>query len=106
MCPFTFVATASIPHVEEGKFELLVDSGCSSHMVDPAMNPNAEQHLREYQALQPPQVGVGSHGIFITGTAMLKVGLQNTDNIQRELNMAVFLLYLASFGICGLFPQH
>ena len=55
-CSFTFVASSSFSSIKKVGLQLLVDSGCSSHMVDPVMIPNADQHLREYQALQPPKI--------------------------------------------------
>ena len=58
------------------------------------MIPNADQHLREYQALQPPtkKNGVGSHELLATGTAKLTIGVENTAGIQREVNMSVMLV--------------
>ncbi|CAN0303407.1 unnamed protein product, partial [Scytosiphon promiscuus] len=93
-CSFTFVASSSFSHVQKGEIQLLVDSGCSSHMVDPAMIPNAEQQLRQYQELQPPQrvYAAGSHELLATGKAMLKLGVDNTDSKQREVNMSVLLV--------------
>ena len=55
-CLFTFVASSSFSSIKKGGLQLLVDTGCSPHMVDPDMIPNADQHLREYQALQPPKI--------------------------------------------------
>ena len=53
-------------------------------MVDPEMIPNADQHLREYQALQPPKIvyGAGSHELLATGTAKLTMGVESTAGIQ------------------------
>ena len=48
---FTIVASSSLSSIKEGGLQLLVDSSRSSHMVDPASIPNAEQHLREDQEL-------------------------------------------------------
>ena len=58
------------------------------------MIPNADQHLREYQALQPPKIvqGAGSHELLTTGTANLTIGVENTAGIQREVNMSVMLV--------------
>ena len=63
-------------------------------MVDPEMIPNADQHLREYQALQPPKIvyGAGSHELLATGTAKLTIGVENTAGIQRDVNMSVMLV--------------
>lgn len=59
----SFVATSSVPSAKKGGLKLVVDSGCSSRMTNPAIIPNTERHLCEYQALQPPKVlhGVRSH---------------------------------------------
>ena len=69
-CSFTMVASSSFSSTKKGGLQLLVDSGCSYHMVDPEMIPIADQHLREYQALQPPKIvyGTGSHELLTTGT--------------------------------------
>ena len=58
------------------------------------MIPNADHHLREYQALQPPKIiyGAGSHELLATGTAELTIGVENTAGIQREVNMSVVLV--------------
>ena len=63
-------------------------------MVDPEMIRNADQHLREYQALQPPKIvyGAGSHELLATGTANLTIGVENTAGIQRDVNMSVMLI--------------
>ena len=93
-CSFTFVASSSFSSIKKGGLQLLVDSGCSSHMVDPEMIPNADQHLREFQALRPPKIfyGAGSHELLATGTAKLTIGVENTTGIQREVNMSVMLV--------------
>ena len=64
-------------------------------MVDPEMIPNADQHLRDYQALQPPRnvYGDGSHELLVTGTAKLTKGAENTAGEQRETNMSVMLVH-------------
>ena len=69
-CSITFVASPSFSSIKKVGPQLLVDSGCSSHMMDPEMIPIADQHLREYQALQPPKIvyGTGSHELLTTGT--------------------------------------
>ena len=58
------------------------------------MIPNADQHLREYQALQLPinVCGAGSHEFLATGTAKLTIGVENTTGIQPEVNMSVMLV--------------
>ena len=58
------------------------------------MIPNADQHLREYQALQPPKIvyGAGSHELLATGTVNLTIGVENNAGIQREVNMSVILV--------------
>ena len=58
------------------------------------MIPNADQHLREYQALQSPKIvyGAGSHELLATGTAKLTIGVENTAGKQREVNMSVMLV--------------
>ena len=63
-------------------------------MVDPEMIPDADQQLREYQALQPPKIvfGAGSHELLATGTAKLTIGVENTAGKQREVNMSVALV--------------
>ena len=63
-------------------------------MVDPEMIPNADQYLREYQALQPPNItyGAGSHELLATGTVNITIGVENTAGIQREVNMSVMLM--------------
>ena len=64
-------------------------------MVDPEMIPDADQQLREYQALQPPKIvyGAGSHELLATGTATtLAVGFENIAGKQREVNMPVMLV--------------
>ena len=63
-------------------------------MVDPGMIPNADQHLREYQALQPPRIvcGAGSLELLATGTAKLTICVDGTAGIQREVNMSVMLV--------------
>ena len=78
--------------MKKGELQLLVDSGCSSHVVDPEMIPNADQHLREYEALQPPKIvsGAGSHELLATGTAKLTIGVKNTAGKQREVNMSCY----------------
>ena len=93
-CSFTFVASSSFSSIKKGGLQLLVDSGCSSHMVDPATIPNAEQHPRKYQELRPPQIVyvAGSHELLETGTATLKPGVNNTGSKQREVNMTVSLV--------------
>ena len=46
-------------------------------MIDPDMIPNADQHLREYQALQPPKIvfGAGSHELLAAGMMKLTIGI-------------------------------
>ena len=68
-------------------------TAAQSHMVDPEMIPTADQHLREYQALQPPKIvyGAGSYGLLATGTAKLTTGIESTAGKQREVNMSVIL---------------
>ena len=63
-------------------------------MVDPEMIPNADQHLREYQSLQPPKIVYGArpYELLATGTAKLTIGVENTASIQREVNMSVMLV--------------
>ena len=63
-------------------------------MVDPEMLPNADQHLREYQALQPPKIvyGARSRELLATGTANLTIGVENSAGKQREVNMSVMLV--------------
>ena len=58
------------------------------------MIPDADQQLREYQALQPPKIvlGAGSHELLATGTAKLTIGVENTAGKQREVNMSVMLV--------------
>ena len=58
------------------------------------MIPNVDQHLREYQALQPPKIvyGGGSHELLATGTANLTIVVENTAGVQREVNMSVMLV--------------
>ena len=58
------------------------------------MIPNADQHLREYEALRPPKIvhGAGSHELLATGTAKLTIGVDNTDSRQREVNVSVLLV--------------
>ena len=58
------------------------------------MIPNADQHPREYQALQPPKFvyGAGSHELLATGTAKPTVGIENIADKQREVNMSVMLV--------------
>ena len=75
-CSFAFVASSSFLSVKKGGLQLLVDSGCSCHMVDPEMIPNVDQNLCEYQALQPPILfyGAGSHELLATRTAKLTTG--------------------------------
>ena len=53
---------------KKGELQLLVDRGCSSHMVDPATILNAEQHLRKYEDLRSLQIvgGAGSHEMLAT----------------------------------------
>ena len=93
-CSFTFVTSSSFSSVKNGGLQLLIDSGCSSHMVDLEMIPNADQHLREYQALQPPKIvyGDGSHELLATGAAKLTIGVENTAAQPREVNMSVMLV--------------
>ena len=88
------MASSSFSAIEKSGLQVLVDSGCSSNMVDPEMIPNAGQHLREYQALQPPKVvyGAGSRELLAHGTAKLTIGIENTAGIQREVNMSVMLV--------------
>ena len=92
-CSFTFVASSSFSSIKKGGLQLLVDSSCPSHMVDPEMIPNADQPLRGYQALQPPKIvyGAGSYGLLATGTAKLTTGIESTAGKQREVNMSVIL---------------
>ena len=58
------------------------------------MIPNADQHLRDYQALQPPTIlyGAGSHELLATETMKLTMGVENIVGIQREVNMSVLLV--------------
>ena len=90
-CSFTFVASSSFSPNKKGGLQLLVDSGCLSHMVDPEMIPNADQHLRECQALQPRKIvyGAGSHELVATGTTKLTIGVEYTAGIQQEVNISV-----------------
>ena len=90
-CSFTFVASSSFSSLQKGRLQLLVDSGCSSHMLDPEMIPNADQHLRECQALQPRKIvyGAGSHELVATGTTKLTIGVEYTAGIQQEVNISV-----------------
>ena len=92
-CSFVFVASSPFSSIEEGGLQQLVDSGWSSFMVDPEMIPNANQHLREYQALQPLKIvyAAGSHELLATGTTKLTIGVENTLGKQREVNMSVML---------------
>ena len=55
---------------------------------------NADQHLREYQALRPPKTieGAGSHMLLATGTAKLPISVENTAGKHREVNMSVVLV--------------
>ena len=89
-----------------GGLTLLVDGGCSCHMVDPATIPNAEPHLHQYQELRPPQTvdGGGSHELLSTGTVMLMLGVDNTDSKQREVTMSVLLVPVLVI-ICCRRPQ-
>ena len=79
-CSFTLVASSSFSSLKKGGLQLLVDSGCSSHMVDPEMIPNTNQPLREYKTLQRPKMvnGAGSHECLATGTAKVMIGVENT----------------------------
>ena len=63
-------------------------------MVDPEIIPNADQHLREYQAPQPPRTAyrARSQGLFATGTAKLIMGIQNTAGKQRDTNVSGILV--------------
>ena len=63
-------------------------------MVDPEVILNADQHLREYQALQPPKIvyGARSRELLATGTANLTIGVENSAGKQREVNMSVMLV--------------
>ena len=63
-------------------------------MVDPEMILNADQHHREYQALQPPNIvyGAESHELFATGTAKLTICVETNTGKQREVNMFVVLV--------------
>ena len=58
------------------------------------MIPNADEHLRQHEALQPPKIvyGAGSHELLATGMAKLTIGVENTASIQREVNMSVMLV--------------
>ena len=80
------MASSSFSAIKKSGLQVLVDSGCSSNMVDPEMIPNAGQHLREYQALQPPKVvyGAGSRELLAHGTAKLTIGIENTAGIQTR----------------------
>ena len=63
-------------------------------MIDSEMIPNADQHLREYQALQLPKIvyGAGSHELLDIGTAKLTIGVGNTARKQREVNISVIFV--------------
>ena len=91
-CSVTFVASSSF--INKGALQLLIDNSCSSQMVDPEMIPSADQHLREYQALQPPKMvyGAGSHELLATGTAKLTIRVDNTVGTLREVNMPGILV--------------
>ena len=104
-CSFTLVASSSFSSIKKGLLHLLVDSGCSSHVVDPEMIPNADRHLPKYQALQPPKIvyGAGSHELRATGMAKLTIGVENTAGIQREVNMSVMLM--PGLGRCLLYTS-
>ena len=93
-CSLAFVASLSSSSIKKGWLQLLVDSGCSSHIVDPEMIPNSDKHLGEYQALQHPRIvyGAGSHELLATGTAKLTIGVENTAGKQQEVNMSVLLV--------------
>ena len=72
-------------------------------MVDPEIIPNADQHLREYQALKQPQIvcGTGSHELLAARTATLTIGVENTAGQQPEVNM-LLCWYLVLVAICCL----
>ena len=98
-CSFNFVASSSFSSTKKGRVQLLVASGCSSHVVDPEMILNADQHLGEYQALPPSKIvyGAGSDELLATVTAKLTIGIENTagkqvlssqeDQANRQRNM-------------------
>ena len=93
-CLLTFVKNSSFSFTKKDGLQLMFESGCSSYMVDPETIPNADQYLREYQALQPPQIVnvAGSHELFATGTAKLTIGVENTAGKQRQMNMSGMLV--------------
>ena len=94
-CSFTFLTSSSFSSIKESGLKLLVDGGCSFHMVDPEIIPNADQHLREYQAPKPPKlVYGGSHALLATGTAKLTTSVETTAGIQQEVNMSVMLVVI------------
>lgn len=76
----SFVASSSVSSVTNEGLQLLVDSGCSSHTIDPAMISIADYHPAAYHALLPPKTvyRVGSHKLLATGTATLTIGVENT----------------------------
>ena len=55
-------------------------------MVDLEMILNADQHLREYQAIQPPKIvyRAGSQELLATGTATLTIGVENTAGYNEK----------------------
>ena len=64
-------------------------------MVDPATIPNAEQHRTNTRSFDHRKTvyGAGSFEVLSTGTAMLKLGVDNTDSKQREeVNISVLLV--------------
>ena len=77
-CSFYLEASSPFLSINKGRLQLLVDRGCLSDIVDPDMIPNTDQYLREYQALQPPNVFyvAGSHQLLATGTAKLAIGFR------------------------------
>lgn len=103
---FPFVARALVLSIKKGLQLLLVENGCSSHMVDPATIQNAKQHSRQYKELRSPHVVFRAelHELSATGMAMLKLGVDVlTSNNQRSI--CLFCWYLALVVICYRPPQ-
>lgn len=93
-CSFTFVASSYVSCTKNGGLQLLVDSDCSSNIIDLAIISNADNHLREYQVLHPPKIvhGAGSREFLATGTAKLTIRVENTAYKQPDANMFVLLV--------------
>ena len=93
-CSFTFVATTSFSSTKKGGSQLLVDIGCSSHMVDPEVIPNERP--------APSRAPGASTTDNCSRTRIARVvsnrsgeahdRCRNTAGTQREVYMSVMLV--------------